>query len=277
MSSAPRAQSEQTFTLALIPVAIVLNIVVGQLASGTPVYLDSIGTVLVGALFGPWWGALTGILANVIWSLLGNPVPLAFAYVAGVIGLLAGFAGRLGVFQRPAPRWLSVLVGGVFTFALTLFVMLFLTATRDEQGNMIMRNAADLVGVYPLTFAIAIVAGVAAGYFVIKNAGYAGIAGLLTGLVAGVISAPMAAIQFGGVTGAGTDLLVAAFRASGAGILQSTLAQGAVSDPFDKMTSFMLVWLLIQVLPRRLLLRFPTARRVAEQGDADRPAGERLA
>ena len=60
---------------------------------------------LVGALMGPWMGLLTGVLANVIWTLLGNPVPIWFAYVAGVIGLLAGFAGRAGLFQRPSPRW----------------------------------------------------------------------------------------------------------------------------------------------------------------------------
>ena len=275
MSRALRDQSGRTFTLALIPVAIVLNIVVGQFASGSPVYLDSIGTVLVGALLGPWWGALTGILANVIWTLLGNTVAIYFAYVGAVIGLLAGFSARLGVFQRPAPLWLSVVVGGVFTFALTLFVMLFITATRDNQGNMVLRNASDLVVLQPLVFALAIVAGMAAGYFVIKNAGYAGMAGLITGMVAAVISAPMAAVQFGGVTGAGTDLLVAAFRASGAGILQSALAQSTVSDPFDKMTSFMLVWLIIQVLPRRLLLRFPTARQAAQLADsADGPIGE---
>ena len=278
MSRAQRDQSGRTFTLALIPVAIVLNIVVGQLASGSPVYLDSIGTVLVGALLGPWWAALTGILANVIWALLGNTVAVYFAYVGAVIGLLSGFSGRLGVFQRPAPLWLSVMVGGVFTFALTMFVMQFITATRDDSGNTVLRHAGDLIVLQPLVFALAIVAGMAAGYFVIRSAGYAGIAGLITGLVAAVISAPMAAVQFGGVTGGGTDLLVAAFRASGEGILQSTLAQGTVSDPFDKMTSFMLVWLIIQVLPRRLLLRFPTARRAAQLADSsDGPIGETAA
>jgi energy-coupling factor transport system substrate-specific component len=39
--------------------------------------------------------------------------------------------------------------------------------------------------------------------------------GLITGVVAAIISAPTAAIVFGGVTGAGTDLIVAALRTSG--------------------------------------------------------------
>ncbi|HEU4326950.1 MAG TPA: hypothetical protein VFS21_27670 [Roseiflexaceae bacterium] len=269
-----RIDSASSFTLALIPVAVVINIVIGQLASGTPVYLDSIGTVLVGALLGPWWGGFTGLLSNAIWTLTGNPVPIYFSYVAAAIGVLAGFAGRFGAFHRESPRWLSTVVGGVFCFALALFLMSFLGSTTAPDGFVMLPNSADLLARQAPLFALAIVAGAVLGYFVIKNAGYAGVAGLLTGLVAGVISAPMAAWYFGGVTGGGTDLLVAVFRASGAGILQSTFAQGAVSDPFDKMTSFMLVWGIIQLLPRRLLLRFPTIRDAEE---AREPARESVA
>ena len=56
-------------------VAIAINIAVGSIvyALRLPIYLDSIGTVLVGALAGPWAGALTGILSNLIWSIL--PIP----------------------------------------------------------------------------------------------------------------------------------------------------------------------------------------------------------
>lgn len=245
--------------LALIPLAIAINIVIGTLVNGLPFYLDSIGTVLVGALLGPWVGLITGVLSNVIWTMLGQSVPIWFAYVAGVIGLLAGFAGRFGVFLRASPRWLSALIGGVFLFALTLFVFSFFN--RGTDGSF--PNAVDLVAGNVLIFLITTAAGLALGYFVLKNAGYAGLAGLVTGVIAAILSAPMSAYLFGGVTGAGTDALVAAFRASGAGILASTLAQGTVSDPFDKMTSFLLVWLIIQSLPKRLLLRFPNTRNSA--------------
>ncbi|GAB4202721.1 MAG: hypothetical protein OHK0022_26160 [Roseiflexaceae bacterium] len=273
MDGGRRIDGASSFTLALIPVAVVINIVIGQLASGTPVYLDSIGTVLVGALLGPWWGAFTGLISNVIWTLTGNPVPIYFSYVAAAIGLIAGFAGRFGVFHRPSPRWLSTTVGGVFFFALALFLMSFLNSTVAPDGFTVLPNAADLLARQAPLFALAIIGGAALGYFVIKDAGYAGVAGLLTGLVAAVLSAPMAAWYFGGVTGGGTDLLVAVFRASGAGILQSAFAQGTVSDPFDKMTSFMLVWGIVQLLPRRLLLRFPTIR---DSEQSREPARETL-
>ncbi|HRC75441.1 MAG TPA: hypothetical protein PLO33_07170 [Kouleothrix sp.] len=263
--------------LALIPLAIAINIAGGQLVKvlKLPIYLDSIGTVLTGALLGPWIGLVTGLLSNTIWTLIGlDQFALSFAAVAGIIGLLAGFAGRAGLFQRPSPRWLSAIIGGVFLFALTLFVMLFINQSVDADGNTVLPAAGDLFAQQPIVFIVAILAGLAAGYFVLKNAGYAGLAGLVTGVVAAIVSAPIAAYLFGGVTGAGTDALVAAFRASGASIIASAFAQGTVSDPFDKMTSFMIVYLIIQSLPRRLLQRFPNAR-AAEAATLARPAASR--
>ena len=62
-----------TMTWVLIPVAIAINIAVGQIVVllKLPVYLDSIGTVLVGIICGPWAGALTG--AVVACSALHRP------------------------------------------------------------------------------------------------------------------------------------------------------------------------------------------------------------
>ncbi len=104
-----RSRDLSTATLALIPVAIAINIAVGSLIYflRLPIYLDSIGTVLVGALAGPWAGALTGLLANLIWSILpvpggAGPTAAFFATVAGVIGLMAGFWASRGVFRLRA-------------------------------------------------------------------------------------------------------------------------------------------------------------------------------
>jgi len=261
--------------LALIPLAIAINIAVGQLVITSrilPFYLDSIGTVLVGALLGPWVGLLTGVLSNVIWTLTGLPnsnIAVWFAYVAGIIGMIAGFAGRAGLFVRESPRWLSALIGAVFFFALAVFVLSIMGAQASPDGFVIFPDVRVLLAQQPLVFVAALLLGAALGYFVMQRAGYAGLVGLVTGVVAAVISAPMAAYVFGGVTGSGTDLLVAAFRASGQNILGATLLQGGVSDPFDKMTSFLLVWLIIQALPKRVLARFPNMRRAEKAAARD--------
>jgi hypothetical protein len=103
---AVRSRDLSTSTLVLMSVSIAINIAVGSIivALRLPIYLDSVGTVLVGALAGPWAGALTGLLANLIWSILpvpggAGPVIAFFAPVAAVIGLMAGFWASRGVFQ----------------------------------------------------------------------------------------------------------------------------------------------------------------------------------
>jgi energy-coupling factor transport system substrate-specific component len=96
--------------VAVIPVGLVLNIVLGQFVGSTlvPLYLDSIGTVLVGFLAGRSAGAATGVLGSLVWSLF-NPTVLPFAAGAAVIGLLAGTAARLGAL-RP---YVAVVAGAV--------------------------------------------------------------------------------------------------------------------------------------------------------------------
>ncbi len=182
------ARQFTTSTYALIPIAIAINIVMGQLVGslGLPIYLDSIGTVLVGVLVGPLAGAATSGLANIIWSLL-NPVAMPFAVVAIVIGLLAGTFAGLGWFKR--------------------------------------------------------------FYFV-------PIAGLITGVIAAIMSSPLSAFIFNGVTGSGTDAFVAAFRAAGNSILAAATLQGLISDPLDKLLTFMIAYLIIVALPSRLRARF---------------------
>jgi hypothetical protein len=106
---AVRSRDLSTATLALMPVAIAINIAVGAIVVvlRLPIYLDSIGTVLVGVVAGPWAGALTGLLANLIWAILpvpggAGPTVAFFAPVAAVIGLMAGFWASRGAFQLRA-------------------------------------------------------------------------------------------------------------------------------------------------------------------------------
>lgn len=183
------ARQLTTSTYALIPLAIAINIVAGQLIkyTGLPLYLDSIGTVLVGALVGPWAGAATGGLANVIAGLTVDPIALPFAVVAIVIGLLAGLFANIGWMKR--------------------FYL-------------------------------------------------APVAGAITGIIAGFLSAPLAAYVYGGVTGTGQDALVAAYLAYGNSILTATTYQSLTADPLDKLVTYVVAYLIIVGLPDRLRTRF---------------------
>ena len=109
-----------TQTWVLIPIAIAINIAVGQivLLLKLPVFLDSIGTVLVAVLCGPWAGALTGALSNVIWGIAIDPGALPWWPVAAMIGYMAGRMAQWGFFKS----WWKVVVTG-FVVALTAAIV----------------------------------------------------------------------------------------------------------------------------------------------------------
>lgn len=73
-------------TIFMIPIGVATKFIGGQIVSllKLPIYLDSIGTVLVGALCGGLPGALVGAIANVINSIT-NPTTMAYALIS--IGL----------------------------------------------------------------------------------------------------------------------------------------------------------------------------------------------
>ena len=134
-----------TFTLVLIAVAIVLNIAVGQLVSllKLPIFLDSIGTILVGVLAGPWAGGLTGLLTNLIWGVISSPVAAAFAPVAMVIGIAAGYCARYGLFKS---WWLAILAGLI----ITVFNAVVAVPIRLYMFGGITGSGADFVTAYML-------------------------------------------------------------------------------------------------------------------------------
>jgi hypothetical protein len=278
-----------TRTLILMPIAIALNIILGQTVAAAlkiPIYLDSIGTILVGVLAGPLAGAATGFLANVLWAYVipppfQYPPAAAFAIVAAVIGLMAGIAGGQGLLRprigRPAGQ---LVVGGLITAGIVgLLAYVGYLGYTAALGPTNLAPTSDNVMFVVLGYvAIGLVAATIIGLFALLilrrdlTATYVVVVGMATGIVAALISAPIAAGVFGGVTGAGTDFLVAAFRQGGADIGAATLGQGLISDPIDKITTFFVVYLIVSAMARRMVARFPQGEHLMEE--ADHPAAE---
>lgn len=124
-------------TLALIPVAIALNIVAGQLVGTVvplPIYLDSLGTALVAALGGPVAGLATGALSSVVWGFI-NPTALPFAAGSAVTGLLIGWAVRRGVLRNVAWTIVAGLVIGVVTAVIAAPVAAFVYGGTSGVGT----------------------------------------------------------------------------------------------------------------------------------------------
>ncbi len=91
-----------TRLLALIPLAVGINLAMGQFVAVTqlPLFLDTVGTILVAALAGPWAALATGVVSQVVFTLVsGNIVWIWFLPVHLAIALFAGIAARYGVFR----------------------------------------------------------------------------------------------------------------------------------------------------------------------------------
>ncbi|HTP12527.1 MAG TPA: ECF transporter S component [Bacteroidota bacterium] len=203
MSIKDKIKSELTApSIPLIAFGIALDLTVGQLtvALKIPLYLDSIGTILVAVLVGPYAGTIAGSFANIMAAAFGNPTMMFFIPVVAVIGAFTGFVANKGWFRR---WWLCV------------------------------------------------------------------IGGLVQGILAATVSAPISSFLFGGTMMAGTDALVYFFRSMGNNILTSVWYQGLTSDPVDKTVSYLLVFFILQNLPLRLISRFRGASNVLQPSSRD--------
>ena len=279
------ASQFDTRTIVLMPIAVAINIILGATVANAlklPVYLDSIGTILVGALAGPVAGALTGFISNTLWTYVipppfQNGPAAAFGIVAVVIGVLAGLVGRAG-WLRPRPNRSSgeLAIGGLVAVAIVVALGVYAyTRFYGETFEFFNPDNADPVFVVlgwliGLIFVAAVI-GFLALLFIRRDltVAYVTVAGVVTGLVAALISAPISANVFGGVTGGGTDFLVAAFRQAGADLQTATFQQGLLSDPVDKLVTFFVVYLILAAMARRTKARFPQGGRLLEEGEAD--------
>jgi hypothetical protein len=264
-----------TRTIVLIPIAIAINIVLGQTVGNVlkiPMYLDSIGTILVGVLAGPIPGLVTGLLANLIWTYVLPPpfhsdFAAPFAIVAAEIGFLSGIFGQLGFFRsRPNADWgriamaaliVIVVLGGIGYYG---FLPFYAGTGFTIFGDMSTASPFFVALGYVIVIGIiAAIIGLLMLLLVRRDVGvaYVAIAGLIVGIVSAIISAPISAVAFGGVTGSGSDLLVAAFQKAGSDLGTAVLQQGLLQDPIDKTVEFLIAFVILHTLSRRFVARFP--------------------
>ena len=140
-------------TLTLMPVALALNVILGQVV-GTmglplPLYLDSLGTVLVGALAGPWAGLVTGVVSALVWSTF-NPTIIPFAAAYAFVGVCAGLLRTwwIGPYWRIA---LSSVVVGFFTALLSAPVASFIFGGTAGTGTGLLVSFYRSLGFEPMT------------------------------------------------------------------------------------------------------------------------------
>lgn len=174
-----------TRVMILCGLGIAINLVLGTTVSMLKIpliFLDTIGTIFVAALFGPLAGAVTGGLTNVIQGLLTSPQDIPFALVNIAVGLIVGMVAKRTKFD----------------------------------------------------FKVAV------------------IVGLVLAVVAPLIGTPIAIWIYGGLTGGGTDFLVAWLLQSGKDIFTATFIPRITGNLLDKVVSCLLVAMLIYRLPKTI-------------------------
>ena len=138
-----------TITLAMIPICIAINFVGAQIANALklPVYLDVIGTIMMGAICGPIPGAVLGALSSLINS-IGAPASIAYIPATVAYGLLAGIFGMKG-FMRSVPKtcvsgFVIALIGVAISTPITALLYGGITGT----GQSVIILAMEAAGIW---------------------------------------------------------------------------------------------------------------------------------
>ena len=122
---------------AFLPVAVAINLGVGTIVQVVklPVFLDSIGTVIIAVLAGPVPAILTALMTVGVGGLITNPVLPWFAGTAIAIGWFSGFCANRGAFRSPWTTGLCGLGQGVISGVVSAPVIVALFGGITQSGT----------------------------------------------------------------------------------------------------------------------------------------------
>ena len=109
-----------TFEAGLIAFGAALNVSIGYLVSilKLPLYLDSIGTILIAVLCGWKYGVIVGLSSLIIMTFTAVPTVIAYAGTAVVIAVIASAFARIGYLKNVK---ITIVGGLVIGLAATIF------------------------------------------------------------------------------------------------------------------------------------------------------------
>ena len=131
----------------LMPVGVAINIVGGQLANflKLPLHLDAIGTILVACIAGPWVGALTGILGNLINAIFA-PQLFPYAFVSLCIAIVVGFLAKKGMFTSVWKVVVSALIVVVVAIFTSLPITVYVFGGASGGGTSVITSVFLAMG-----------------------------------------------------------------------------------------------------------------------------------
>lgn len=181
------AQSSNIMMRAVVfsAVCIALNVGLNKIATvlQLPVFMDTVGTVLSGAMVPPGYSILVGVVSNLIGGVVTHPSIPFYIGTQIIVSLMAIYGYRRG--------WFDTMLS-------------------------------------------------------------AGALGLAIGVVSAIVSTPITAIVFGGVTEPGATALNAILLAAGNDLWTSVISGTLIVSSVDKIIACLVVWSLLRRMPERL-------------------------
>lgn len=105
-------RDKKVFIMVMCAMAIAINIVLGFIVQKLQIpliFLDTIGTIFIAVLFGPWEAASVGALTNILTPILtGNPKDIPFFLVNMAVGIIVGYVARKYEFN-----WKTATISGI--------------------------------------------------------------------------------------------------------------------------------------------------------------------
>ncbi|MBU7315117.1 ECF transporter S component [Paenibacillus sp. SM 69] len=89
--------NQKTLIITLGALAVAINVIAGTVVGSLKIpflFLDVIGTIFIAAVYGPFWGALVGILTNLVLGVTSGYSSIPFALVNATVGLIVGYTAR---------------------------------------------------------------------------------------------------------------------------------------------------------------------------------------
>ena len=125
-----------TRNLTLVSMAIALNVIGALVALGLrlPIYLDSIGTILIACLIGPKYAVMTGVCGSLVSGITFDPYSIYFAPVQISTGLLAGIMYNKG-FLKGKKTPLGVFIFTLPTSIISACIAAFLFGGVTSSGS----------------------------------------------------------------------------------------------------------------------------------------------
>lgn len=128
-----------TFKICIIAFAVCINFIGGQIALflKLPIYLDSIGTVFIASVLGPFFGMLPNLLSGLLMGLTVDIYSLYYAPVGIILGLVTGL-----VYKKYHPKkWWIFIAALVITIPSTIVsscITAFLFGGITSSGSSIL-------------------------------------------------------------------------------------------------------------------------------------------